>query len=158
MMMIIIMGEVTRPAGRPVILISIQIRANIMREAPRDNSIPKMIIPMIPTPMSSGFLMISLPLESKLMMTVTVTSYSLSQHVCVCLLLQDLLQSCSRGGEEESRHETQNLRVDWNAEFRNAESRFSQLLYHGQTLVVQKLTESRFGIPKFGIPIEIRRP
>jgi len=23
-------------------------------------------------------------------------------HVCVCLLLQDLLQSCSRGGEEES--------------------------------------------------------
>jgi len=22
--------------------------------------------------------------------------------VCVCLLLQDLLQSCSRGGEEES--------------------------------------------------------
>jgi len=34
-------------------------------------------------------------------------------------------------------------------------SRFSQLLYHGQTLVVQKLTESKFGIPKFGIPIEI---
>ena len=52
------------------------------------------------------------------------------------------------------RHETPNL--DWNAEFRNAESRFSQLLYHGQTLVVQKLTESKFGIPKFGIPIEIR--
>ena len=49
------------------------------------------------------------------------------------------------------RHETPNL--DWNAEFRNAESRFSQLLYHGQTLVVQKLTESKFGIPKFGIPI-----
>ena len=23
-------------------------------------------------------------------------------QVCVCLLLQDLLQSCSRGGEEES--------------------------------------------------------
>ena len=40
------------------------------------------------------------------------------------------------------RHETPNL--DWNA----AESRFSQLLYHGQT--VQKLTESRFGISKFG--------
>ncbi len=40
-------------------------------------------------------------------------------------------------------------------EFRNAESRFSQLLYHGQTLVLQKLTESS---PKFGIPIEIRRP
>jgi len=38
----------------------------------------------------------------------------------------------------------------------DSESRFSQLLYHGQTLVVQKLTESRFGIPKFGIPIEIR--
>jgi len=38
----------------------------------------------------------------------------------------------------------------------DAESRFSQLLYHGQTLVVQKLTESRFGNPKFGIPIEIR--
>ena len=35
------------------------------------------------------------------------------------------------------------------------ESRFSQLLYNGQTLVVQKLTESKFGIPKFGIPIEI---
>jgi hypothetical protein len=51
------------------------------------------------------------------------------------------------------RHATPNL--DWNAEFRNAESRFSQLLYHGQALVVQKLTESRFGIPKFGIPIEI---
>jgi len=28
--------------------------------------------------------------------------------------------------------------------------------YHGQTLVVQKLTESRFGIPKFGIPIKSR--
>jgi hypothetical protein len=40
-------------------------------------------------------------------------------------------------------------------EFRNAESRFSQLLYQGQTLVVQKLTESKFGISKFGIPIEI---
>ena len=50
-------------------------------------------------------------------------------------------------------YETPNL--DWNAEFRNAESRFSQLLYHGQTLVLQKLTESKFGIPKFGIPIEI---
>ena len=46
--------------------------------------------------------------------------------------------------------------LDWKAEFRFAESRFSQLLYHGQTLMVQKLTESRFGIPKFGIPIEIR--
>ena len=52
------------------------------------------------------------------------------------------------------RHETPNL--DWNAEFRNAEFRFSQLLYQGQTLVVHKLTESKFGIPKFGIPIEIR--
>jgi hypothetical protein len=51
------------------------------------------------------------------------------------------------------RHETPNL--DWNAEFRNAEFRFSQLLYHGQTLVLHKLTESKFGIPKFGIPIEI---
>ena len=27
-----------------------------------------------------------------------------------------------------------------------------QLLYNGQTLVVQKLTESKFGISKFGIP------
>jgi hypothetical protein len=51
------------------------------------------------------------------------------------------------------RHETLNL--DWNAEFRNAEFRFSQRMYQGQTLVVHKLTESKFGIPKFGIPIEI---
>jgi hypothetical protein len=50
-------------------------------------------------------------------------------------------------------YETPNL--DWNAEFPDAESRFSQLMYQGQTLVVHKLTESRFGIPKFGIPIEI---
>ena len=34
------------------------------------------------------------------------------------------------------RHETPNL--DWNAEFRNAEFRFSQLLYQGQTLVVER--------------------
>ncbi len=46
-------------------------------------------------------------------------------------------------------------RFSWNAEFRNGESRFSQLLYHGQTLVIQRLTESKFGIPKVGIPIEI---
>ena len=38
-----------------------------------------------------------------------------------------------------------------------AESRFSQLLYHWGLTVVQKLTESRFGISKFGIPIEIRK-
>ncbi len=51
---------------------------------------------------------------------------------------------------DSRRHETPNL--DWNAEFRNAEFRF---LYQGQPLVVHKLTESKFGIPKFGIPIEI---
>ncbi len=51
-------------------------------------------------------------------------------------------------------HETPNL--DGIAEFRNAETRFSQLLYKKGKLAVQKLTESRFGIPKFGIPIEIR--
>ncbi len=36
------------------------------------------------------------------------------------------------------------------------EFRFSQLLYHEGLTVVQKLTESKSGIPKFGIPIEIR--
>jgi hypothetical protein len=30
------------------------------------------------------------------------------------------------------------------------------VLYHGQTLMIQKLTESRFGKTKFGFPIEIR--
>ena len=48
------------------------------------------------------------------------------------------------------RHETPNLVLNF-----EMESRFRQLLYNGQTLVVQKLTESKFGIPKFGIPIEI---
>jgi hypothetical protein len=51
-------------------------------------------------------------------------------------------------------HETPNL--DWNAEFRNVESRFSQPLYKLISLLVQWLTESKFGISKFGIPIEIR--
>ena len=39
---------------------------------------------------------------------------------------------------------------------RDAEFRFSQLMYQGQTLVVHKLTESKFGIRKFGIGIEIQ--
>jgi hypothetical protein len=51
-------------------------------------------------------------------------------------------------------HETLNL--DSDAEFLDAEFRFSQVMYQGQTLVVHKLTESRFGIRKFGIRIEIR--
>jgi hypothetical protein len=45
--------------------------------------------------------------------------------------------------------------LDWHAEFRNAGFRFSQLMYQGQTLVVHKLTESKFGIRKSGIRIEI---
>ena len=30
------------------------------------------------------------------------SSFLAASQICVCLLLQDLLQSCSRGGEEES--------------------------------------------------------
>jgi len=36
------------------------------------------------------------------LLQLTVRSSKQLQRVCVCLLLQDLLQSCSRGGEEES--------------------------------------------------------
>jgi hypothetical protein len=52
-------------------------------------------------------------------------------------------------------HETPNL--DSDPEFPDSESRFSQLMYLllGLTLVY-KLTESKFGIRKFGIGIEIR--
>ncbi len=46
--------------------------------------------------------------------------------------------------------------LDWKAEFRFAESRFSQPLYQYWFLLVQWLTESRFGKTKFGFPIEIR--
>jgi hypothetical protein len=57
-----------------------------------------------------------------------------------------------------SRHETSNL--DWKAEFRFAESRFSQRKYLFVSilisLLVQWLTESRFGKTQFGFPIEIR--
>ena len=45
--------------------------------------------------------------------------------------------------------------LDWHAEFRNAGFRFSQLMYQGQTLVVHKLTESKFG-SKIRHPNQIR--
>jgi hypothetical protein len=70
---------------------------------------------------------------------------------------------------DDTVHETPNLR-DWNAEFRNAESHctsdfltgtmnpywYNETIVPVISLLVRWLTEPRFGISKFGIPIEIR--
>ena len=86
--------------------------------------------------------------------------YNRREHILVgecilCLLSQLFSTIVALYDTADPRiHETPNL--DWRAEFWNAESQFSQLLYQQGKRAVQKLTESRFGIPKFGIPIEIR--
>ena len=63
----------------------------------------------------------------------TIANYAMRPLVGPSALVS--IRACAISADPR-RHETLNL--DWNAEFRNAEFRFSQLLYQGQTLVVER--------------------